>query len=244
MKKRNGLKIVMVALLLGGMISLPAAAEIVVRQDKNGDLVISNDNKAPFGKKGPGVFKRKTGGLTYVPSSGSSTNTPVPAKYLAKIKILAQKHGVKESLIIAVARAESGFNPFAVSKKGAVGIMQLMQDTALQYGVVNRYNADQNLEAGVKHLKYLYKKFNGYLPHILAAYNAGEEAVKKYGGIPPYQETKTYIKRVMQYMGMVYSSWFSTKPSTKIYQYRTPEGKIMITDTYPANAAGLVTVIE
>jgi soluble lytic murein transglycosylase-like protein len=120
----------------------------------------------------------------------------------------------------------------------------LMQDTALQYGVVNRYNADQNLEAGVKHLKYLFQKFNGYLPHILAAYNAGEEAVKKYGGIPPYRETKDFIKRVMHYMGMVYNSWFSAKTSTKIYQYRTPDGKIMITDTYPSDASGPVTVID
>ncbi|UCH94677.1 MAG: lytic transglycosylase domain-containing protein [Candidatus Aminicenantes bacterium] len=217
-----------------------AFAEIIVRQDKNGNLIITNEPLPS--KESPRVYKRRTGGLTFVPSSPSLSK--VPEKYLVKIRKLAGKYGLKESLIIAVARAESGFNPFAVSKKGAVGIMQLMQDTALKYGVVNRYNADQNLEAGVRHLKYLYVKYNRSIPLTLAAYNAGEEAVKKYKGVPPYKETRTFIKRVMKYMGMAYSNFFSPKITTKIYQYRTKDGRIMITDKYPSNAPGPVTVIE
>ena len=104
-----------------------------------------------------------------------------------------------------MAKAESSFNPFAVSPKGAVGIMQLMKDTARQYGVINRYNAQENIEAGVRHLKYLYEKFQGNIPLTLAAYNAGEEAVSKYNGVPPYRETKKYIRRVMSLMGMSYT---------------------------------------
>jgi hypothetical protein len=215
-------------------------AEIIISQDKDGNLTITND-PIPY-KKGPKVYKKRSGGLTFVPSSSSLFR--VPQKYLGKIRKLSQKYRVKESLIIAVARAESGFNPFAVSKKGAVGIMQLMTDTAMKYGVVNRYNEDQNLEAGVRHLKYLYKKYNRNIPLTLAAYNAGETAVENYKGVPPYKETRTFIKRVMNYMGMTYSSFYNSKFSTKIYQYRTKDGRIMITDSYPSNVEGPITVIE
>jgi len=78
--------------------------------------------------------------------------------------------------------------------------MQLMADTAVRYGVVNGYDADQNLEAGVRHLKYLFKKYNGNIPLTLAAYNAGEEAVEKYKGVPPYREPGI-CQAVMNYMG-------------------------------------------
>ena len=216
--------------------------EIIIRQDKDGNLFITNKS-VPL-KKEPRVYKKSKGGLTYVPPSSSSSTNKVPGEYYIKIKKLSQDYGVEESLIIAVARAESGFNPLAVSKKGAVGIMQLMAETALKYGVTNRYNADENLEAGVRHLKHLYKKYNGNLPLTLAAYNAGEEAVEKYKGVPPYQETREFVRRVMNYMGMTYSSFYDSKFSTKIYQYRTKDGRIMITDSYPTNVEGPITVIE
>jgi hypothetical protein len=230
----------MLVLLIMWVIPLDGWAEIIIRQDKNGNLTITTQ-PTPY-KKGPKVYKKRSAGITYVPSSSSLSE--VPGKYLSKIKKLSHQYGVKESLIIAVARAESGFNPFAVSKKGAVGIMQLMKNTAMKYGVVNRYNADQNLEAGVRHLKYLYEKYSRNIPLTLAAYNAGETAVEKYKGVPPYKETRTFVKRVMKYMGMTYSSFYSSKFSTKIYQYRTKEGRIMITDSYPSNAEGPITVIE
>lgn len=230
----------MLVLLILWVIPLDGWAEIIIRQDKDGNLTITNEPTSY--KKGPKVYKKSSGGITFVPASTSLSK--VPSKYLIKIKQLSQKYGVEESFIIAVARAESGFNPFAVSRKGAVGIMQLMADTAMKYGVVNRYNADQNLEAGVRHLKYLYKKYNRNIPLTLAAYNAGETAVEKYKGVPPYKETRTFIKRVMNYMGMTYSSYYNSKFSTKIYQYRTKDGRIMITDSYPTNAEGPITVFE
>jgi soluble lytic murein transglycosylase-like protein len=225
--------------LVWALLSLPAAAEILVVQDKEGKITITNENAGSMKKRYKG-YKVTSDSVTYI---GSAASSKVPSKYRAKIKKLAQKYGLEESLITAVIRAESGFNPFAVSKKGAVGIMQLMPDTARKYSVMNRYNEDQNMDAGVRHLKYLYKKYNGNLPLTLAAYNAGEEAVKKHGGIPPYKETRVYIKIVMAYMGMSDAGLFA-RTSTKIYQYRTPDGKLTITDTYPANAAGEVTVFE
>lgn len=230
----------MLVLLILWVIPPDGWTEIIISQDKDGNLTVTNEPTSY--KKGPKVYKKRSGGLTFVPSSFSLEK--VPQKYLIKIKKLSQKYGVKKDLIIAVARAESGFNPFAVSRKGAVGIMQLMADTAMKYGVVNRYNADQNLEAGVRHLKYLYKKYNRNIPLTLAAYNAGETAVEQYKGVPPYKETRAFIKRVMNYMGMTYSSFYNSKFSTKIYQYRTKDGRIVITDSYPANAEGPITIIE
>ncbi len=216
--------------------------EIVVSQDKNGKILITNEPTRTgnrFGKRRARRIKRK--GVTYMKEPSSK----VPAKYLNKIRKYAFKHGVDEKLIIAVARAESGFNQFAVSKKGAVGIMQLMRDTAIQYGVIDRYNADQNIDAGVRHLKYLKNKYNNDLPLVLAAYNAGEEAVKKYNGIPPYNETRTYIKRVMRFMGRSYGGRFNAKISTRIYQYRTKDGKTVITDSFPSNAVkGSVQILD
>jgi hypothetical protein len=230
----------MLALLILWVIPLDGWTEIIISQDKDGNLTVTN--KSATSQKGPKVYKRRSGGLTFVPSISSSSK--VPGEYLIKIKKLSQKYGVEESLIIAVARAESGFNRFAVSRKGAVGIMQLMADTAIKYGVDNRYDADQNLEAGVRHLKYLYQKYNSNIPLTLAAYNAGENAVENYKGVPPYKETRTFIKRVMNFMGMTYSSYYDSPFSTKIYQYRTKDGKIMITDSYPTNVKGPITIFE
>lgn len=230
-------RLVLLIVLLLAVSPAARADEITVRQDKDGNIHISNvPTRSIKNHKGK---RNRVGNITFV----NSSTAKVPAKYLAKIKRLAKKYQLKESLIKAVARAESGFNRFAVSKKGAVGIMQLMRGTARKYGVIDRFNADQNLEAGVRHLKYLYEKYNQDLSLTLAAYNAGEKAVKKYGGVPPYKETRNFIKRVMKYMGMSYSGYFA-KPSTTIYRYRTKDGKIVITDTFPSKAAGEVTVFE
>lgn len=209
-------------------------AEIVVKQDKDGKIVVSNNLTAhnPYSKTDPVRFEK--------PKTVSSV---VPAHYLTKIKKLAKKYDVKEALIVAVARAESSFNPFAVSPKGAVGIMQLMPDTAKKYGVYNRYNAEQNLEAGVRHLKYLHDKYKN-LTLTLAAYNAGEEAVKKYGGVPPYKETRGYIKRVMKFMGLSYNQYFKPQSRQIIYKITTPDGRIIITDSMPSNVDGKISVIN
>jgi len=219
-------------------ITLPAlptfAEKILVKQDKDGKIIVSNiytDNR----------FTLKESKRVQFKSSGS---TEVPSHYLDKIKKLARKYDIKETLILAVAKAESSFNPFAVSHKGAVGIMQLMPGTARQYGVFNRYNVDQNLEAGARHLKYLYNKYDGALHLTLAAYNAGEEAVEKYGGVPPYEETRTYIKRVMGYMGLKYNGDTKYVSHPKIYKIVTNDGRIIITDSKPYDISGQVSVIN
>jgi hypothetical protein len=207
-------------------------AGLIVRQDKNGHIVLSNTLDPASGRKNSVTFL------------SSARSRAVPLHYKEKIHALTLKHQMREDLVIAVARAESSFNPFAVSPKGAVGIMQLMKEKARQYGVINRYNAQENIEAGVKHLKYLYDKFRGNIPLTLAAYNAGEEAVSKYNGIPPYRETKNYIQRVMSLMGM--SSTFSSpvRLKTKIYKYTSLAGNTIISDTMPTDIGGNFEIIN
>lgn len=155
-----------------------------------------------------------------------------------KIRELAARYSVEESLVHAVARAESALNPYAVSPKGAVGIMQLMPDTARLYGVKNRFNINENLEAGIRHLKYLSKRFNGNLSLVLAAYNAGEEAVRKHNGIPPFRETQQYVRRVMRLMGRTFAAGLNG--SSPLYKVITSQGRILITNTPPPRNAGKV----
>jgi len=220
------------ALLVAWLCSGGLYAGLIVRQDKNGHIVLTNTMDPESIRKGS---------IDFLPSS---TSTSIPVPYKEKIQSLTQKHDLREDLVIAVAKAESSFNPFAVSRKGAVGLMQLMKDTARQYGVYNRYNAGDNLEAGVKHLKYLYQKYNQNIPLTLAAYNAGEDTVSRYNGVPPYPETKQYIRRVMSLMGMSYTFSVSAPARMKIYKYTTAAGKIIITDTLPADISGAIEIIN
>ncbi|WP_233144574.1 transglycosylase SLT domain-containing protein [Methyloprofundus sedimenti] len=120
-------------------------------------------------------------------------------KYTPLIEEAATKHGIDPKLVHAVIYAESAYNSTAVSSAGAVGLMQLMPGTAQQYGALNRKDPKQNIFAGTQYLKYLLDLFNDDLRLSIAAYNAGENAVKKYNNkIPPYPETQKYVKEVLR----------------------------------------------
>ncbi|HEB57015.1 MAG TPA: lytic transglycosylase domain-containing protein [Gammaproteobacteria bacterium] len=112
---------------------------------------------------------------------------------------LSKQHKVDLALVKAVIRTESDFNPNATSRRGASGLMQLMPETAARYGVSDLYSPQQNLDAGIRYLRDLLKRYDNRLYLALAAYNAGESAVAKYRGVPPYRETQRYVKKVMQY---------------------------------------------
>ena len=119
---------------------------------------------------------------------------PVPLKTL--VDTIAQTHGVDPALVRAVMKTESNFNRWAVSKKGALGLMQLIPETGRRFGVQDFFDPQQNVDGGVRYLRFLLEKFNGNLDLSLAAYNAGENLVGKLGRIPPIPETANYVRRV------------------------------------------------
>ncbi|MBN1272529.1 MAG: lytic transglycosylase domain-containing protein [Candidatus Aminicenantes bacterium] len=152
-------------------------------------------------------------------------------KYSSIIREASQKYNVSEKLIHSIIIVESNYNSRAISAKGAKGLMQLMPDTAEEYGVQNIYDPRQNIEGGVKYLADLISLYKGKLDHILAAYNAGREAVKQHKGVPPYRETKNYIRKVKN----LYSGTLSLYADTQIKKYYDKSGRLVLTN-YPIHS--------
>jgi len=149
------------------------------------------------GEKSDATAKENPGGL-FTP--GTFPETPVKSgdkKIDSIISDASRKHGLDENLLRAIVKQESGFNPGAVSSKGAMGLMQLMPQTARELDVTNPFDPAENVEGGAKYLKSMIDRFNGNLPNALAAYNAGPKAVETYGGVPPYNETKNYVSSIL-----------------------------------------------
>ncbi len=130
----------------------------------------------------------------------SPSPIPLRASYGEMIDKLAAEHRVPSRLVKALIQVESGYQERARSPKGAMGLMQLMPETARQYAVADPYEPRSNIEAGIKYLKSLLERFE--LPLALAAYNAGEAAVRRFGGIPPYRETQSYVLNVRRLAGL------------------------------------------
>ena len=146
----------------------------------------------------------RTGSAGDAPRTGAApkaaaareTSAPADSVYYETIRQAAGKYGVDPKLVSAVAEVESGFHQGAVSATGAVGVMQLMPETAESLGV-NPYDAEQNISGGAQYLKQMLDTFDGDLRKAVAAYNAGPEAVREYGGVPPYSETQQYVSSVL-----------------------------------------------
>lgn len=151
------------------------------------------------------------------------TPDDLKSQYDGMIRSISHKHNIEPNLVHSIISAESNYNHLAISPKGAMGIMQLMPETATEYGVRNPLDPRDNIEGGVKYLKDLFSLFKGKKDLVLAAYNAGQEAIKKFGGIPPYKETRTYINRVM-------ASYKKLKPRANIYKYYDASGRLVLTN--------------
>jgi hypothetical protein len=133
--------------------------------------------------------------------SGGATSDVTLLEIEAHIREVAARYGVSPRLVAAIIEAESEFNPRAVSRKGARGLMQLMPATAVSLQVENSFDPFENIDGGVRHLRRLLDRFQGNLPLAIAAYNAGEQAVLAHGGIPPYRETRRYVSRILRRIG-------------------------------------------
>ena len=138
----------------------------------------------------------------FVPDEVADEVLAAPTGTRAELEALAadvaRRHGLAPALVLAVASVESGFQPKAVSPKGAQGLMQLMPATAASLGVSDAFDPETNLEGGSRYLAELINLYGGDLTKALAAYNAGPGAVKRHGGVPPYQETRAYVKKVLE----------------------------------------------
>jgi soluble lytic murein transglycosylase-like protein len=170
----------------GGEVTFPAA--IIARVDPD---------EVPYPE--PPALVETAVAVAAPPPAVVSEETLATRPFADLISTVAATHNVDKRLVHAVIEQESNYQPRARSKKGARGLMQLMPGTARQYGVRNSYDPKSNLEAGVRHLKDLLSRME--LPLALAAYNAGEGTIKKYGGLPPFAETQNYVRSILRRVG-------------------------------------------
>ena len=192
------------------------AGQIYIYKDKTGNTLLTNRKSTD-----KSLQKIKA---TYYPDSnihtyqnwGNSEAAILPSysknknAYDHLIRQASQTHGISEGLIKAVMHTESGFNINARSPVGAQGLMQLMPATARRFNVSNAFDPQQNILGGAKYLSWLMKRFKGNTELVLAAYNAGEGNVAKYGGIPPFRETQDYVRRVSSRLNNLYSNGLGT----------------------------------
>ena len=183
-KESSRVWIVTVVLLMSA--ALPALAEdkITAFVSQTGRVVFTN------------LVDNAPGPVEPILPTNDVLSLEMPERLRALVDTISQEHGVDPALVRAVMKTESNFNRWAVSPKGALGLMQLIPTTGRRFGVQDFFDPEQNIGGGVRYLKFLLEKFNGNLDLSLAAYNAGENVVEKLGRIPPIPETTNYVRKV------------------------------------------------
>lgn len=222
----KGLLAILVALVLAPAVE----ADTYRLVDGAGVVHLTNAPADPRYRGLPAVSGTATGWLRLTETSRR--------QYATEIREISARHGVDPTLVESVIRAESAFNPTAVSRTGARGLMQLMPKTALALGVRDSFNPRENIDGGVRHLRYLLDRYPGNLALAVAAYNAGEGAVDSYRGIPPYAETQQYVHRVLQGSGggggAVWAGGRSVIPRS-VYRYAGPNGSVTYSNLPPGS---------
>jgi hypothetical protein len=186
--------VLLAAALLGGA-AAPAMGQVFTRVNGNGVVEATNVPREP------GFRLTYPGKGTLIHSRGFQRASASSRLFDSLIEEATRLFQVSPDLVKAVIAAESEFDQFAVSSKGARGLMQLMPATARRFGVADSFDARQNIMAGTQYLRLLLDQFQGDVALAVAAYNAGENAVARYGGVPPYRETRGYVAKVQSYLG-------------------------------------------
>ena len=215
---------------------LPASAQIAKISDDSGRQFFINSEPAIRVKlTAPGLKSRAT---IYLPAESSFTGRNRPAMNIDRdgaeklVREAAERHHMDPALVRAVIETESGWNAAAKSRKGALGLMQLIPTTAVRFGVNDAFSPQQNVDAGVRYLKTLLERYNGNLDLALAAYNAGEGAVDRAHGIPAFRETRDYVQKVQNAYfrpgsGRIEGMWVNTRA---IRRDTDPAGRTIFTN--------------
>ena len=179
------------------VLKISGSCDIYTYVDKDGVMHFTNvptSNTIPYS-----VFIKESSGSRSNSASSVRSRTGDRSPFHGLITQAAEEHGVAESLLKAIIKAESNFDPYAISKKGAMGLMQIMPSNFKALQIRDPFDPEQNIKGGARYFGQLMKRFEGNLRLALAAYNAGPDAVQQYKRIPPYKETMNYVKRVMKY---------------------------------------------
>jgi soluble lytic murein transglycosylase-like protein len=216
--------VVILVAVVWSVLAIPTRAQIEAQVDAQGKLVYTNEDSSPH----RGDIR------SAAHAASSASRTALPARLAHIVDAAAQRHDLDPALVDAVISTESGWNPQAISRKGAMGLMQLIPGTAERFGVDNPFDPVENIDGGTAYLKTLLDRYNGDLTKSLAAYNAGEGAVDRSGGLPPYRETRQYVRKVKDVYfrpgsGRNPSSVWSP-PRIPIRKETDPDGRVVFTN--------------
>ncbi|MCX8118684.1 MAG: lytic transglycosylase domain-containing protein [Desulfobacterota bacterium] len=191
--------LVILSILIGGLLLNPGSSSAGIYKwvDENG--VVHFTNCPPDARFKLYIKEARDDGGAEEVAYRAGASDPLQNRFDGLIEEFARRYNIDFALLKAMIRVESGFNPQAVSRKGAMGLMQLMPETAQRMNVANVFNPRENIDGGVRYFKYLLSLFNNDLRLSLAAYNAGEKIVSELRAIPPYRETIDYVRKVLTY---------------------------------------------